>query len=80
MLPAAGEHGGDAAAIARALGLDPASMLDLSISLNPVAPELRPLLARHRDANAADRDAARAEAARGEPKRRSPSGSGATCC
>lgn len=50
MLPAPGEHGGDAAAIATALGLDPACMLDLSVNLNPVAPDVRPVLARHLDA------------------------------
>ena len=35
-VPRAGAHGGDAERVARALGLDPASMLDLSQSLNPV--------------------------------------------
>lgn len=50
MLPAAGEHGGDAAAVARALHLDLRSMLDLSVNLNPVAPDVRPVLARHLDA------------------------------
>ena len=50
MLPAPGDHGGDAAAIAHALHLDPASMLDLSVNLNPVAPDVRPLLADHLDA------------------------------
>jgi histidinol-phosphate/aromatic aminotransferase/cobyric acid decarboxylase-like protein len=33
-LPAPGEHGGDATAVAAALGLDPKSVLDLSQSLN----------------------------------------------
>jgi len=65
VLPA-GEHGGDAAAIARALGMDPASMLDLSLSLNPVAPEIRPLLASHLDAITAYPDPACAEAALAE--------------
>jgi histidinol-phosphate/aromatic aminotransferase/cobyric acid decarboxylase-like protein len=63
VLPAAGEHGGDAAAIAAALRLDPSSMLDLSVSLNPVAPEVRPLLARHLDAITSYPDATCAEAA-----------------
>jgi histidinol-phosphate/aromatic aminotransferase/cobyric acid decarboxylase-like protein len=49
VLPA-GEHGGDAAALARSLGLDPSSMLDLSVNLNPVAPDVRPIVARHLDA------------------------------
>ena len=43
-------HGGDAAAVARSLGLDPRSMLDLSVNLNPVAPDVRPIVARHLDA------------------------------
>jgi histidinol-phosphate/aromatic aminotransferase/cobyric acid decarboxylase-like protein len=50
VLPAAGEHGGDAAAVARALGLDPTSMLDLSMTVNPVAPDVRAVVARHLDA------------------------------
>ena len=33
--------------VARALGLDPDSVLDLSMSLNPLAPDPAPLLARH---------------------------------
>jgi histidinol-phosphate/aromatic aminotransferase/cobyric acid decarboxylase-like protein len=41
---AAGAHGGDGAAIARALGID---VLDLSQSLNPVAPDVAPVVARH---------------------------------
>jgi histidinol-phosphate/aromatic aminotransferase/cobyric acid decarboxylase-like protein len=38
MIPA-GEHGGDGTALARALGIDPDDVLDLSASLNPVAPD-----------------------------------------
>lgn len=49
-LPAAGPHGGDAVAVAAALGIDPASILDLSASLNPVAPDPAPVVARHLDA------------------------------
>ncbi len=45
-VPAAGAHGGDGRAVAAALGLDPGSLLDLSASLNPFAPDLRPLLGR----------------------------------
>ena len=48
--PAAGAHGGDAARIARALGVDVGDLLDLSASLNPVAPDLRSLLAGRLDA------------------------------
>jgi len=47
VIPAAGRHGGDGPAVARALGLDPASVLDLSASLNPAAPDVTVLAARH---------------------------------
>ncbi len=46
-LPSPGPHGGDGAAVAHALGLDPEDVLDLSQSLNPVAPDPVPVLARH---------------------------------
>jgi histidinol-phosphate/aromatic aminotransferase/cobyric acid decarboxylase-like protein len=46
-IPGAGAHGGDGPAIAAALGLDPAGVLDLSLSLNPVAPDPVPVVARH---------------------------------
>jgi len=46
-LPGPGPHGGDGERIARALGLDPDSMLDLSASLNPVAPDVVALAAAH---------------------------------
>ena len=49
MIPPAGAHGGDGEAVARSLGLDPRSMLDLSASLNPFAPPIAPLLVRHAD-------------------------------
>jgi histidinol-phosphate/aromatic aminotransferase/cobyric acid decarboxylase-like protein len=49
-LPPAGSHGGDGRAIATALGLPPGSVLDLSLSLNPVAPDPVPVVARHLDA------------------------------
>jgi histidinol-phosphate/aromatic aminotransferase/cobyric acid decarboxylase-like protein len=49
ILPA-GPHGGDGAAVARALGFRPADVLDLSLSLNPCAPDPVPVLARHLDA------------------------------
>ena len=35
-----GPHGGDGAAVARLLGLDPDDLLDLSASLNPLAPDV----------------------------------------
>ena len=46
----AGPHGGDGARLARRLGVAAADVLDLSASLNPVAPDLIPLLTRHLDA------------------------------
>jgi histidinol-phosphate/aromatic aminotransferase/cobyric acid decarboxylase-like protein len=49
-IPPAQSHGGDGAQVARALGLDPASILDLSQSLNPVAVDPRPIVAAHMDA------------------------------
>src|SRR5688500_4056170 len=47
MIPPPGPHGGDGPALARALGLD---VLDLSVSLNPMAPDPTQLIARHLDA------------------------------
>lgn len=47
MIPAPGPHGGDGARVSTALGRD---VLDLSVSLNPVAPDIRPLVERHVDA------------------------------
>ena len=44
-VPNAGPHGGDARAVARALGLDPDAMLDLSASCNPFAPNPAPAVA-----------------------------------
>lgn len=49
-VPPPGPHGGDGAAIARALGLDPADVIDLSTTLNPLAPDPGPTLGRHLDA------------------------------
>ena len=49
-VPAAGPHGGDGPAVAAALGVDPASVLDLSVSLNPFAPGVRTLAVGHLDA------------------------------
>lgn len=46
-MPAAGRHGGDGPAIARALGLDPAGIIDLSMTLNPFAPDITELAGRH---------------------------------
>lgn len=49
-LPPAGAHGGDGPSVARALGLDPAAMLDLSQNLNPFAPPAEHVVGRHLDA------------------------------
>ena len=45
--PPPGEHGGDGARLAARLGIDPDDVLDLSASLNPCAPDVTPLAARH---------------------------------
>jgi histidinol-phosphate/aromatic aminotransferase/cobyric acid decarboxylase-like protein len=47
VIPAPGEHGGDGAQLARALGLDPEDVLDLSQSLNPCAPDVTHLAMKH---------------------------------
>jgi histidinol-phosphate/aromatic aminotransferase/cobyric acid decarboxylase-like protein len=44
-----GPHGGDGAAVAAALGVPAEEMLDLSASLNPVAPHVGGLAAKHLD-------------------------------
>lgn len=49
-VPPAGQHGGDGPAIAAALGLDPTTILDLSQSMNPFAPKVADVVARHLDA------------------------------
>ena len=50
MIPTPGAHGGDGARVAAALGVDPAAVLDLSVSLYPVAPDVGELLVKHVDA------------------------------
>ncbi len=47
MIPLPGRHGGDGARVAAALGHD---VLDLSLSLNPCAPDVTRVLARHLEA------------------------------
>lgn len=39
-VPAAGPHGGDVTRVAAALGVDPTSIIDLSASMNPYAPDV----------------------------------------
>lgn len=61
-----GPHGGDAHRLAAALHVDPAEILDLSASLNPVAVDPRPIVARHLDALGRYPDPGRATAALAE--------------
>jgi histidinol-phosphate/aromatic aminotransferase/cobyric acid decarboxylase-like protein len=42
-----GEHGGDGHRLAALLGVDPSEILDLSLSLNPVAPDPVPVVVQH---------------------------------
>jgi histidinol-phosphate/aromatic aminotransferase/cobyric acid decarboxylase-like protein len=49
MIPV-GAHGGDGARLAAALGVDPAAVLDLSASLNPLAPDAGEVVGKHLDA------------------------------
>lgn len=65
-VPASGGHGGDGLAVAAALGLDPADVVDLSQSLNPFAPSAAAVVARHLDAVGRYPDAGRATAAMAE--------------
>jgi hypothetical protein len=46
-IPDPGAHGGDGAAVAAALGLGPDGLLDLSLSVNPVAPDWIAVMKRH---------------------------------
>ena len=46
-IPPGESHGGDGARVARALGLGPDAMLDLSASMNPVAPDVCSVVSRH---------------------------------
>ncbi|MHB8670570.1 MAG: aminotransferase class I/II-fold pyridoxal phosphate-dependent enzyme [Acidimicrobiales bacterium] len=45
--PEPGAHGGDGPRLARLLGIAPSRVLDLSASLNPVAPDISTILAPH---------------------------------
>lgn len=48
--PPPGEHGGDGARLAAALGISPGDVLDLSLSVNPLAPDVPQLAASRLDA------------------------------
>ena len=48
--PPPGPHGGDGAKLAATLGVDPSKILDLSVSLNPSAPDVAGRVRRHADA------------------------------
>lgn len=50
MIPSPGRHGGDGARLAAALGVDPGAVLDLSASLNPLAPDAGEVVGKHLDA------------------------------
>ena len=56
----AGAHGGDGARLAAALGVDPGAVLDLSASLNPLAPDAGEVVGKHLDALRRYPDPARA--------------------
>ena len=62
-VPPAGDHGGDGAAVAAALGLGIDAVVDLSASLNPFAPDVARLAAKRLDALRRYPDAASATAA-----------------
>lgn len=47
VVPPPGAHGGDGPRVARALGVDPLSILDLSQNLNPFAPDVVAAATRH---------------------------------
>jgi histidinol-phosphate/aromatic aminotransferase/cobyric acid decarboxylase-like protein len=63
LVPAAGAHGGDAEAVAAALGCEVGEILDLSASLNPDAPDLAALAAGRLDSLSRYPDAGAATAA-----------------
>ena len=62
-VPAAGAHGGDAEAVAAALGVEVRDILDLSASLNPDAPDVAALAASRLDSLGRYPDATAATAA-----------------
>lgn len=54
-VPEPGPHGGDGRAVAIALGVDPDSVLDLSLSMNPVAPDVSVFIRSEIDSGALSR-------------------------
>lgn len=50
MIPPPGNHGGDGPRLAAALGIAPSAILDLSLSVNPFAPDVAALAAREVEA------------------------------
>jgi histidinol-phosphate/aromatic aminotransferase/cobyric acid decarboxylase-like protein len=62
MWPDPAVHGGDGMRLAAEMGIDPATVLDLSASLCPVAPDPAPVVAAHLDAIGRYPDASRATA------------------
>jgi histidinol-phosphate/aromatic aminotransferase/cobyric acid decarboxylase-like protein len=67
-----GEHGGEGARLAAALGRAPTDVLDLSQSLNPVAPDVGAVVARHLEALARYPDATAATTALADQMRIDP--------
>ncbi len=49
-IPPPGAHGGDGARLAAALGVDVGAIVDLSVSLNPAAPDVGQVVGKHLDA------------------------------
>jgi histidinol-phosphate/aromatic aminotransferase/cobyric acid decarboxylase-like protein len=46
-IPSPRAHGGDGPRLAAALGIEPGAVLDLSMSMNPYAPDIEPIAAAH---------------------------------
>lgn len=61
--PPPGPHGGDGSRLAAALGVDPSQVLDLSLSMNPVAPDAAEVVGKHLDRVASYPDPSDATAA-----------------
>src|SRR6478736_4748322 len=46
-IPSPGAHGGDGPRLAAALGIEPGAVLDLSMSMNPYAPDIETIAVAH---------------------------------